>query len=115
MKKLFKELKKTHTCERCGAGLNLTIHHDQPQKHQKNNSIKNLKVLCLKCHQELHGISEKRKEKTKERCMKCYKPKETIYEISEKRLCTRCIRKKYGIPKNKKIEDWIKENENNKI
>ncbi len=40
-------------CERCGVILKLHVHHRDGNR--KNNDIKNLQVLCCKCHVRLHN------------------------------------------------------------
>ena len=37
----------------------LEVHHKDGNR--KNNQIQNLLIVCRKCHQRLHGISEKPK------------------------------------------------------
>ena len=40
-------------CEECGVDdIQLDVHHID--KNTKNNTIDNLKILCIKCHKKLH-------------------------------------------------------------
>ena len=50
-------------CKECGVRKNLTIHHLDGNK--KDNIRSNLKLLCRKCHDKIHGINptEKRSKK----------------------------------------------------
>lgn len=49
-------------CEGCGhriskrinSGKQGTIHHRSPRRNGLDNSVTNLLLLCLKCHQEVH-------------------------------------------------------------
>ena len=43
-------------CDICGAIKNLQVHHRD--KNHKNNHIKNLQILCHKCHTTIHRESK---------------------------------------------------------
>lgn len=53
VKRICKEQReRIGLCEECGRGNYLHCHHIDG--NFKNNDIFNLKVLCLKCHSEIH-------------------------------------------------------------
>jgi len=52
-----------YKCEKCGVRKNLTIHHKD--KNKKNNIRSNLKCLCRKCHDQIHGIIIKKSKQHK--------------------------------------------------
>jgi len=49
------------SCVTCGSKHDLTVHHKDHRGHnlpekQRNNSYRNLQILCRKCHGKLHGM-----------------------------------------------------------
>ncbi len=53
-RKMSKELRKNSKCGLCSSQKNLVIHHIIPYRKTKDNSIKNLCVLCQSCHAKIH-------------------------------------------------------------
>jgi len=47
-------LRKKRKCEVCGSCKNLEVHHLRGLSHE---SLKDLAVLCRKCHKELHALA----------------------------------------------------------
>ena len=43
-----------YRCQRCGATINLQMHHIIPRNKGGTNTLDNLITLCAKCHRELH-------------------------------------------------------------
>jgi len=43
-------------CDNCGSTHKITIHHINGNPY--DNRIENLRVLCLRCHSELHLVGE---------------------------------------------------------
>jgi len=46
-------------CEECGSNEDLTIHHKKSLSQGGTHSRRNLKVLCLECHQKYHPIDKR--------------------------------------------------------
>ena len=59
---IFKKLKRIKSCQSCGYKINLQKHHIIPISEGGTNNIKNIKILCFKCHKDIHC-----KSKVKER------------------------------------------------
>lgn len=63
--KLFRE--RGHRCEMCGYDGYLEVHHILSVEKGGDNKDNNLKIVCEKCHADLHGykkvkwIDERRK------------------------------------------------------
>lgn len=53
---LYKKTKKANTCIICGSDKDLTLHHIKPIKDfpELKYRFDNLKVICKKCHENLH-------------------------------------------------------------
>jgi NAD-dependent SIR2 family protein deacetylase len=47
------------SCAECGARRHLTVHH--LDENPNNNASSNLQVLCVSCHEKLHGVKRKTK------------------------------------------------------
>lgn len=56
---------KQKFCEICGTDKNLTIHHkDETSKHpEKMFDEENCQILCRRCHDKIHGIKKRVKNK----------------------------------------------------
>ena len=54
----FKNLK--NQCEECKTTKNLTAHHIKPKSEGGDNSLKNIQILCRKCHDKIHNIKRKK-------------------------------------------------------
>jgi 5-methylcytosine-specific restriction endonuclease McrA len=50
--KLRAKMRDGFACVRCGAGVNLQVHHT---KGTASRSLKRLQTLCRTCHQAEHG------------------------------------------------------------
>ena len=86
----FKKLRSSKFCEYCGSTEDLTIHHKQPQRNGVNNCPKNIMVLCVNCHRELHGNIKKKEDlDTKVRCNKCFRPFLPKH-LNKEGYCKRC-------------------------
>jgi len=48
----YRKLVKKEKCDRCGSVKNLGIHHRDDDHY--NDDLKNLVVLCLRCHMSVH-------------------------------------------------------------
>ena len=49
-------------CERCQSTKNLQVHH-KTYKNLFNESLKDLELLCSKCHREHHKVDNAKKAK----------------------------------------------------
>jgi 5-methylcytosine-specific restriction endonuclease McrA len=58
---MYRRHKKSE-CNRCGSTKLLLVHHID--ENRTNNDPTNLETLCRKCHQNHHGIEERRNKKT---------------------------------------------------
>jgi len=79
---VYKENRLQKICQKCGSTKFVDIHHKD--KNTDNNDIKNIMVLCRKCHKQEHlkGYKPKR---VKVICEYCGKEKE-IYPCEAKRF-----------------------------
>jgi 5-methylcytosine-specific restriction endonuclease McrA len=48
-------------CISCGTTGNMVVHHVDENFH--NNKLDNLRILCYKCHNQLHGTGEETRYK----------------------------------------------------
>src|SRR5262245_51311461 len=51
-RRAYRNLVKKEKCDRCGSTEDLGIHHADDDHY--NNDLKNLVVLCLRCHMSIH-------------------------------------------------------------
>lgn len=76
-------------CKKCGSKNNLEVHHIDYNK--RNNDLKNLLLLCRKCHRKLHrGPRRKRKKERKCQQKWCINRDENIiceYYNKDKNKC----------------------------
>lgn len=73
-KKKREILGKKEKCEICGSRENLEVHHKRGLSHE---SLRDLVVLCRKCHKELHTLAERLRWNP-------YKLKPELLELFEK-------------------------------
>lgn len=50
---LTEKQKTTRGCSICGSKGKMVVHH--VDENYRNNNLKNMRILCYKCHNQLHG------------------------------------------------------------
>ena len=60
----YEIFKLPHICETCGYSGRVEVHHIN--KDRDDNSRENIKILCRKCHNKLHGVILPKRELTPE-------------------------------------------------
>jgi len=99
-------LKLPRVCETCGFSGRVEVHHIN--KDRDNNTRENLKILCRKCHNKVHGVILPKKKKTFEKEIleilplgdsryKYNKAPENKIHKERRRLATQAYREKWGI------------------
>lgn len=76
-------------CEMCGGTETLHVHHKDGDV--TNNAIKNLQVLCVKCHNKEHarmGTHRKLKDKKCMVCQSVFRPRRVTSVLCGNPICT---------------------------
>ena len=96
----YEILKLPHTCEVCGAQGRTEVHHIN--KDRTDNSRENLKILCRRCHLDVHGIIPPRKQPLVtsgiDGRMRPDAAAKKQALLDKRRIATEIYRQKYGIP-----------------
>lgn len=91
LRRVAKEL-AGHKCQLCDSSRGLNVHHRKYPDILGTEPIKDLVVLCEKCHSMFHGVSlPENKEKGCDGCGKVEDLHEVQSDLSGKRLyCNQC-------------------------
>ena len=94
----YEILKLPHTCEVCGAQGRTEVHHIN--KDRTDNSRENIKILCRRCHLDVHGIIPPKKQVIETSGDGRTRPDAAAKKLAlldKRRIATERYRQKYGI------------------